>query len=542
MRQLLEDEERSVCDSEVTPPQEEEVNLSFSADSPSNLEDLAPAPVQVFKLWQVFVDRVNPLTKLVHVPSFQPLVFEASTDHTKIPHNAQSLLYAIYMVSTVALTEVEAIQMLGMPKEDALKRFAAGLKAALTRANFLEKYDMMTLQAMVLYLLAIHSRANRHETWILSGILIRMAQKLGLHRDGETLNFTPFEAEMRRRLWWQILMSDTKHAIASGFHAPMLTWSWDTRLPHNVNDADLYPNFPGAIQPRDGPTEMAFFLVLCELFRFVVENRIHDLATLSLGAQAAGKMAKNVNGVSQSNGTPMACTTPKDMAQMLDAKLLEIEDRYVDPSVSPLHKVASRFRNVLTGELLSLLTPIHELPEWGTEIFNAEDNVFRIALIHFERHLDLYEEIKDTSFVWFFKLHFEPDGILFIASQLQERPLGTLVDRSWTLIDRVYTHHTELWDMTRKRNVTLGSSILRAWRGRERGLGQLGLPYDVPSVVSGLKSTVPQNNPSPAPVIEAIAKPDPDWLIDQLSGYSLDPTGLDGTLDPASFVQAGHHF
>jgi hypothetical protein len=154
MRQLLEDEERSVADSEVTPPQEEEVNLSFSADShsPASFDNVTPAPVQVFKLWQVFIERVNPLTKLIHVPTLQPLVFEASTDHSKIPHNAQALLYAIYFVSTVALTEVEAIQILNLPREDALKRFASGVKIALTRANFLERYDMLTLQALVLYL------------------------------------------------------------------------------------------------------------------------------------------------------------------------------------------------------------------------------------------------------------------------------------------------------------------------------------------------------------------------------------------------------
>jgi len=365
-----------------------------------------------------------------------------------------------------------------------------------------------------------------------------MAQKLGLHRDGETLNFTPFEAEMRRRLWWQILISDTKHAIASGFHAPMLTWTWDTRLPHNVNDADLYPNFMEPIQARDSPTEMAFFLVMCELHRFAIQNRITDLGTLALGTlKESGNRTKEANGATN---TPLGCATPKDVVQRLDAKLLEIEEKYVDPSVSPLHMVASKFRNVLTGELLSILTPIHELPEWGTEIFNAEDNVFRICLVHFERHMELYEEIKETNFIWFFKLHFEPDGVLFIASHLQDRSLGSLVDRSWALIDKVYRNHTELWDMTRKRNLTLGSSILRAWRGRERALSQIGLPYDVPSVVSSLQSTVPQSNPSPAPAIEAVAKPDPDWLIDQLSGYSLDPTGL----NPASFMQPGghHHF
>ncbi|KAI5457493.1 fungal-specific transcription factor domain-containing protein [Mariannaea sp. PMI_226] len=530
MRQLLEDEERSMADSDVNPP-EDEVNLSFSDVSPANFDDVTPAPVQVFKLWQVFLERVNPLIKLIHVPSLQPVVFDASTDHSKIPHNAQALLFSIYFISTVSLTEEESNTILDMPKEEALRRFASGIKTALTRASFLEKYDMMILQSLVLYLLGLHGRADRHETWILSGILIRMAQKLGLHRDGDAFDFTPFEAEMRRRLWWQIIMADTKHAMASGFHAPLLTWHWDTKLPHNVNDADLYPNFMEPIQPRDGPTEMAFMMVTCELARFVIENRITDLQTLSLGSlkQASAK-----------DQTPKDSATPKDIVQFIETQLFSAEENNnLDPSVSPLHFLASRFKTVLASELFSLLTPLHELPEWGTEIFNSEDNVFRICLVHFERHTDLYEEIKETSFAWFFKLHFETDGILFIAGQLQTRSLGSLVDRSWALIDRVYHNHPEVWNMTRKKNVTLGVSILKAWRVREQALSQLGLPYDIPTVIAGLEATVPQSNPSPAPPVETVApvatQQDQDWLVDQLSGYSLDP------LDAASFMQAGTH-
>ncbi|KAH6970980.1 fungal-specific transcription factor domain-containing protein [Ilyonectria sp. MPI-CAGE-AT-0026] len=517
IHQLLDDEERSATDSDMTPPREE-IQVSFGDATTTTTEDVTPTPVQIFKLWQIFLERVNPLTKLIHAPSLQPLVVEASNDHTSIPQNAQALLFSIYSVATISLTETESAQVLKMPKEKALLRFASGAKAAFMRAKFMEKYDLMTLQAVVLYLLSLHGYTSRHETWILSGILMRMAQKLGLHKDGEALNLPPFEAEMRRRVWWQILMSDTKYAIASGFHEPLLTWNWDTKFPHNVNDADLFPNFMEPIRPRDGPTEMGFYLMFCELCQFMIENRITDFQTLTLG---------HANGTKQ---TPMASITYQTLVQILDAKLTALEQKYIDTSVGPLHLLASRVRIFITAELLSILTPVHEIPEWGTEIFNAEDNVFRICLIHFENHSNICDEMKDTNFIWFLKLHFEIDAILFIAGQLQNRTLGGLVDRAWILMDRVYHIQPELWNMSKKDNVKVGLSIIKAWRERERALFQLGLPYDISPVISKLQKIVPQSSPPPAllppPTIEPQGPLSTDWIVDQLSNYMIDTSTM----------------
>jgi hypothetical protein len=41
-------------------------------------------------------------------------------------------------------------------------------------------------------------------------VVVRLAHMLSLHRDGQGLQFTPFEAEMRRRLWWQVVLLDMR--------------------------------------------------------------------------------------------------------------------------------------------------------------------------------------------------------------------------------------------------------------------------------------------------------------------------------------------
>lgn len=75
---------------------------------------------------------------------------------------------------------------------------------------------------------------------------MRVAQKMGYHRDGELLGLSPFETEMRRRIWWQIIMQDAKNAMVSGLSHALLPLHWDTKSPQNVNDADLFPTATGA--------------------------------------------------------------------------------------------------------------------------------------------------------------------------------------------------------------------------------------------------------------------------------------------------------
>lgn len=145
-------EDCSVMGSEdLSPDCNIDLLLPSDTSSGSN-EDPQPDPVHVFRLWQLFVDRVNPLSKIIHVPSVQPFVMEAATNINNVPLNYQALLFSIFAMATVSLSDAEATQMLGCSREDALRRYTIGTKTALTRFNFLKNYDMIALQALLLYL------------------------------------------------------------------------------------------------------------------------------------------------------------------------------------------------------------------------------------------------------------------------------------------------------------------------------------------------------------------------------------------------------
>jgi hypothetical protein len=128
--------------------------LFGSQTSLTVLRRLHPTPVQMFKLWQSYLDNVNPLVKLFHAPTVQQLISDASGDLDDMPRNLEALLFGIYSVSVESLTDSECLSILGQSKSTALQRFRTGTQYALTNANLLMSADIMVLQAFVLFIVS----------------------------------------------------------------------------------------------------------------------------------------------------------------------------------------------------------------------------------------------------------------------------------------------------------------------------------------------------------------------------------------------------
>lgn len=159
MRKIVDDE--LVCDESTPLPIDDPANtpddnseLIFgAAESPAiSSEDLTPSPAQIVRLWQIYLDRCHPLTKIIHVPTIQPYLLEATGDSPQLPKNVEALLFSIYTLATVSMTKDECEEILGMPREKALARFGSGVRLTLIRMGFLKTHDLFTLQALVIYL------------------------------------------------------------------------------------------------------------------------------------------------------------------------------------------------------------------------------------------------------------------------------------------------------------------------------------------------------------------------------------------------------
>ncbi|PHH77087.1 hypothetical protein CDD80_956 [Ophiocordyceps camponoti-rufipedis] len=483
---------------EMTP--DNNIDLLFAGDViTANLDDLQPDPVLGFKLWQLFLDRVNPLTKIIHVPTVQRWFVDAAAGITSPALHRQALIFSIYNMAVISLSDVECQQTLGVSRDAALQRFGAGTKAALTRLNVLKNYHMAALQALLLYVYSLQGRYDRHAAWILSGTVVRIAQKMGYHRDGELLSLDPFETEMRRRIWWQIIIQDSKFAMLSGLRQTMLPRRWDTKLPSNLNDEDMMPGSTEPIAAREGPTEMAFCLMFNEIYRFKMKA---DEANDGPACEAAmlGHAAQDGQGGGLGNGGDGDDGVPQEMeafvkfrgrAKDLEARLVELERRYVDVKAGKVHQAALSIRPMVTNKLGEMLVPAREQPEWGTEMFGPKDSLFKVTILGNEQRMDAFDRLGPTGFAWFVKLNFQHDMFAVMVGQLCQRPTGSLADRAWAVTERAYNSHSELSDMTHRSSAMQAQFTLKAWRARERAFAQAGMPLETPAFIQRLRELAP---------------------------------------------------
>lgn len=535
MRDIVETEDpedSSILGSEDLTP-DNNTDLLFPGKlSAVSLDDLQPDPVHGFKLWQLFLDRVKPLTKVIHAPTVQPLVMDAAAGMSGVPLHSQALLFSMYNMSVISLSDAECVQMLGISRDAALQRFTTGTKTALSRFNFPKNYNMSVLQALVLYLVrhssprrvssnpsppssplcppppppfgppaltaaqySLQGRYDRHAAWILSGTVVRIAQKMGYHRDGEQLSLDPFETEMRRRIWWQIVIQDSKYAMLSGLRQTMLPLRWDTKMPQNVNDADIVPGSTEPVEPRRGPTEMAFSLLFNEIYRFkMASDNSNDAPVFE--AAMLGQDVDGGGGGSGDSATSQETTLTRFRTQALglESKLMELEAQYVDVNAGKVHRAALTIRPMITNKLGEMLVPVREQPEWGTEIFGPKDNLFKMVIMGNEQRMDAFEQLQQTGFLWFVKLHFQLDMFAVMTGQLCQRPMGSLADRAWAVTERVYNNHGELYNMSQKQYSMQAQFTLKAWRTRERAFAHAGQAPETPRFVLRLCEAPPPHD------------------------------------------------
>lgn len=116
-----------------------------------------PSKYTAVQLWRIFVDNVDPLFKILHIPTSEVTVYTVINNPGIAAAEALALCYSIYYAATVALDEREDCpQLLGEGWMSALYRYKAGLEQTFAQADLLENPTVVMLQAMAIYLVCHH--------------------------------------------------------------------------------------------------------------------------------------------------------------------------------------------------------------------------------------------------------------------------------------------------------------------------------------------------------------------------------------------------
>jgi len=129
--------------------------LFGSSNANVDLSTLHPEPVQIFRLWQMYLDNVNPLLMVTHTPSLQASIIEAASNVSAIGPDLEALMFSIYCTAILSLTVNDCQIILGSSKEDLLARFQFGCQQALLNCRFLRSENRDCLTALYLYLVSL---------------------------------------------------------------------------------------------------------------------------------------------------------------------------------------------------------------------------------------------------------------------------------------------------------------------------------------------------------------------------------------------------
>lgn len=130
--------------------------FASTLSAPKDLRLLHPPPSHIALLFTIFKQNVDPMYKVLHIPTFGKMVSEASmnVDHIPTGTHVEALLFAMYYAAVTSLTREECLQHFGDAKDSLLAKYRVCTERALSNANFLSECDLGSLQALTVLLVS----------------------------------------------------------------------------------------------------------------------------------------------------------------------------------------------------------------------------------------------------------------------------------------------------------------------------------------------------------------------------------------------------
>ncbi|KAJ8109389.1 hypothetical protein OPT61_g7497 [Boeremia exigua] len=384
-----------------------------------DMHALHPTPKVAFQFWEAYKDSVEPLVKVLHIPTFEPSFKDAIEHPDKVGKGMESLLFAIYYGAVTSTSAEECVQQWGEDRSTLLMRYRFALEQALARANFLYCDEIVILQAFVIFLILLRRNDDARKIWTLTGLVVRIAQTLGIHRDGSHFGLLPFEIEMRRRLWWQVCVLDARSSEDHGCDPTIVEAQFDAKMPLNVNDTDLHPDMTEFPQERTGFTDMTFSLI-----RFEVANIFRRILYVPPGPVRCTELFANLTITEKENWITQC-------HQQMEEKYLKNCDMSI-----PLCWVTATISRLIMSKMWLIVYHPHQRKDGGASLpQETKDKLFITSLENVEYSILLETEARTMKWGWLFRTYVQWHAIAFLLSELCVRTKGQAVERAWRALE-----------------------------------------------------------------------------------------------------------
>lgn len=386
-----------------------------------SLGNYHPPPIISHLLFNIFEENVAPIILIVHKPMLKDLLQKATTSPEIFDKESEALVFSIYLAAICSMSPEVCLAQLGADHTTLTKRYRFAVEQALVRAGFLHTRKLIVLQAAVLFLSCACDPQDAHFVWTMIAVVTRLALSMGLHRDSSHFELSPFETEMRRRLWWYIYLLDVRSSDSQATRPQIREGDYDTKLPLNINDDDLSPHMVETPLERIGFTEMTLTLVRCEIL--ILHRKLMQLSSFGVDTNRHHELFQNrLQAIEEAR-----IALDKRYLQFCD---LEIAIHWVTATIARMalarswlvsHFSLMRVEGFQRGQIPGKCDLL---------IFTA------IEVLEFIYLLESHNNTKKWS--WLFQGYIPWQVLAFVLSELCVRPTSPLSDRAWVAVDRAY--------------------------------------------------------------------------------------------------------
>ncbi|KAH0494492.1 hypothetical protein TgHK011_001109 [Trichoderma gracile] len=242
----------------------------------TQLRSALPSRSMCDLLLNYYLEHINWIFQITHVPSFRPKYeeFWDPAEERELDFIFTALVFTIISVSALYVP-LGAVEVFGCPRES-IRDLAHVWHRASHQALLVGDYEARpcVVQLQTFSITQFYWYATNGIDALNSrlGQAVRTAQALGLDKD-----VTPsrtLEEEMRHRIWWDLVDSDTFQSICLNRPPLIRLESPGVPLPLNCNDNDMTKS---SIKPRphDEPTIMMLNIFRARFFKLMNHHLCH---------------------------------------------------------------------------------------------------------------------------------------------------------------------------------------------------------------------------------------------------------------------------
>ena len=298
---------------------------------------------------------------------------------------------------------------------------------------------------------------------------------MGIDKESTNARSIPFEAEMRRRLWWSIVQFDTRVCEgADSLGCSTLVPTWDCRPPANLNDFDIRPDMKSLPPAHENPTEALYVVVRGTVGQFLRHSDFQlDFINPTLKYQAKhvrhGSLPEHVEDLAA-------------LENMIDTEYL----RHYNAE-NPLHYMTFwSVRSQLAKARLMKHYWTYTRPSMQ-QTDAQRDAAMSYALRIIECEANLVNASLAKAFRWHLS-HFQFLAYVHVVQDLRKRPAQHSAEQAWEMVsDDFKSRFGKLPVDGNPVFMLLAKSVIQAWLARETVLRQVDGSPRVPWIVEEMK-------------------------------------------------------